>query len=79
MGLKLACGRDHVLTKWFVGTLLSIHQDPTLYGMELKERLNTESVMRSMADASMLFHGFLDLSKSLRLLMFWDDLADLCP
>lgn len=65
--LKLHSGAlDVVSTRVFVfllrdGTLLSIHQDPTLYGMELKERLNSESIMRSMADASMLFHGLLDL------------------
>lgn len=48
----------------FLGTLLSIHQDETLYGAELKNQLNTGSIIRTMADASMLFHGFLDLGES---------------
>lgn len=52
-------------TEVISGTLISIHQDPTLYGVELAERLQSESVMRSFADASMLFHGFLDLGEPL--------------
>ncbi|KAG8743374.1 hypothetical protein FRC10_012178 [Ceratobasidium sp. 414] len=65
--LKLQSGAlDIESTRVFVfllhdSTLLSIHQEPTLYGEELKEQLQTGSVMREMGDVSMLFHGFLDL------------------
>ncbi|KAG8729499.1 hypothetical protein FRC12_020938 [Ceratobasidium sp. 428] len=65
--LKLESGAlDIESTRMFVfllrdGTLLSIHQEPTLYGDELKEQLQAGSLMREMEDVSMLFHGFLDL------------------
>ncbi|KAG9078295.1 hypothetical protein FS749_009724 [Ceratobasidium sp. UAMH 11750] len=65
--LKLQSGAlDVESTRVFVfllqdSTLLSIHQEPALYGEELKEQLETGSVMREMEDVSMLFHGFLDL------------------
>ncbi|CAE6405329.1 unnamed protein product [Rhizoctonia solani] len=43
------------------GTLITIHQSDSLYGSELTERLKGPSLMRTVADASMLFHGHLDL------------------
>lgn len=65
--LKLQSGALEIKsTRVFVfllrdGTLLSIHEEPTLYGTELKEQLYGDSLIRSMEDVSMLFHGFLDL------------------
>ncbi|KAG8690469.1 hypothetical protein FRC11_011415 [Ceratobasidium sp. 423] len=43
--------------------IITIHQSGTLYGSELTERLNDQpqSLLRTLPDASMLFHGHLDL------------------
>ncbi|QRV73044.1 CorA-like magnesium transporter protein [Ceratobasidium sp. AG-Ba] len=66
--LKLQSGTlDIKSTRVFVfllrdGTLISIHEDPNLHGAELREQLHAGSLIRSMEDVSMLFHGFLDLT-----------------
>ncbi|KAL5637063.1 hypothetical protein ACGC1H_000886 [Rhizoctonia solani] len=67
--LKLQSGTlDVDTTRLFVfllkdGNLITIHQSDALYGSELTERLNDPSLslMRMLPDASMLFHGHLDL------------------
>ncbi|CUA70321.1 hypothetical protein RSOLAG22IIIB_00676 [Rhizoctonia solani] len=45
------------------GNMITIHHSDALYGSELTERLNDPSLslMRALPDASMLFHGHLDL------------------
>ncbi|EUC67428.1 CorA-like Mg2+ transporter protein [Rhizoctonia solani AG-3 Rhs1AP] len=67
--LKLQSGTlDVDTTRLFVfllkdGNFITIHQSDALYGSELTERLNNPSLslMRMLPDASMLFHGHLDL------------------
>ncbi|KAH7343947.1 hypothetical protein B0J17DRAFT_644636 [Rhizoctonia solani] len=67
--LKLQSGTlDVDTTRLFVfllkdGNLITIHQSDALYGSELTGRLNdtSPSLMRTLPDASMLFHGHLDL------------------
>ncbi|KAJ1308494.1 hypothetical protein OPQ81_004198 [Rhizoctonia solani] len=68
--LKLQSGTlDVDTTRLFVfllkdGNIITIHRSDVLYGSELTERLNNQSsltLMRTLPDASMLFHGHLDL------------------
>ncbi|KDN48124.1 hypothetical protein RSAG8_03140, partial [Rhizoctonia solani AG-8 WAC10335] len=71
--LKLQSGTlDVDTTRLFVfllkdGNMITIHQSDVLYGSELTERLNNSSLslMRTLPDASMLFHGHLDIYHAL--------------